>query len=348
MFQTSAALLVMGLVYYYGINQALILSVLISVTALVGILAEINGLDIQSLLPSKYHDADSFTPGVVLYAGQDIRYRGFYAEASALGAVCGGLIVSCSLPFFIKSRMVPFAIFLGSFLTVFSSLCALGLSLTKAGILMLFSSLFIACCGIFFFNREGIRTRFWGFLLICIFIFSILYSFLPQASKDYFLSEWETIQAFFSGGSERDALGKGFFGRSDGFIIALVSLLQYPLGTAPSNVVSVVNNSNIVIGKELTYFFGNEVYGLKSFLSNLVVRSGIVGIVSHFLFLVFLYKAYLNTSLNIFNNSFLLNTVALASSIVFSLIVEERYFVFAYSVLLLGLSSYFSRFLNNA
>ena len=162
--------------------------------------------------------------------------------------------------------------------------------------------------------------------------------------KTYFLTEFDSLWVLVAGGGVSSVSGKGLFGRTEGYIISLAALFQYPLGTFQGNVMRVVEQADIDISTELTYFFSIGVYGLKNYLSNLAVTGGFPGLIAYFFFLGFLLKGFTKPCLKQGLKPCILLKVALVLSIVFSGIIEERYFVPAYAVLLLGLASYFCTF----
>lgn len=339
MIQTSAALLVIGLFNFCGLSQALVLSLAIAVIAGLGILSESFGIDVQAMLPSKYHDADSFMPGAIVYVASDLRLRGVYAEASALGAVCGGL-ASMSLLGLLTRRLPHVARWISAF-TLITTAIVLLVTLTKAGFVMLLVGVFVGV-GLMVLNRQtALLARTVTCLGTLAFVSAIAASFASERMRDYLLSEWESLLTLIAGGQASAVAGKGAFGRWEGYEIGIAALLQYPLGSFPGNVVSIATEADIPLSEELTYYFSHGVYGLKNYLANLSVTAGVVGIIVFLLFLKLLCRGFVATWSEQEAGCSVLVGVACVSSVVFAGIVEDRYFVPAYAALLLGLAFFY-------
>jgi hypothetical protein len=340
MIQTSVALLTMGLYAHYGLSQWLMLPFAVSLVAFLSVLAEVLGIDVQSVLPSKYHEFDSYTPGVITYQGVAVRLRGVYAEASALGGVCGGF-ASITLLAFVMCTL-PRWVFVISICMLLMCLSLLAITLTKAGLFMLGTGLLVGLVAMLLTNRKLYAAR---ALILSLVLSAIVLTVVSTASsnlQEYLLKELDSVAALVGGGPEQSVAGRGMFGRSEGIEIGVAALMLYPFGSYQANVVNVATQGSIPLSDELTYYFTHGVYGLKSYWSNLAVTAGWLGIAGLLAFVVCLPRIFSTLGDHRIDNDSVLRPVAMVMALAFGGFVEDRYFVFAYAVMLVGLASFYS------
>jgi hypothetical protein len=338
MIQTSIALMAMGLLATFGLRQAMFLSLAVSLVAVAGLLSESLGIDLQGFLPSKYHETQSFTPGAIVYTASDVRLRGVYAEASAVGAVCGGLAIITLLA--LLACKLPLRFIMASLAIVIASVVVLVMTLTKAGFAMLIVGAVVGIAAMII-DRQTVML--WKTVLclgIFVALFGLTASFLPQRLQDYLLSEWDSVQTLVAGGEATSVTGKGAFGRSEGYEISAAALLMYPLGSAQQNVVQVATDADIPLSEELSYYFSHGIYGLKNYVSNLAITAGLPGLILFVWYLKTLCATFRKTTGNSkrSNPAEVLIPVSVALSLVFAGVIEERYFVLAYAVMVIGLA----------
>lgn len=318
-----------------GLKEILRLATVICAVALAGVFSELLGLDVQSVLPSKYHEAPPvlYQEGPVFYASTETRWRGVYAEASVLGAVTAGfvvvMLVSCA---FIGGRR-PLTV---RFCVALSALCAMliiGIALTKAGILI-FAIGFIIALAAAMVSRDVNALR--GLCAIgapAVVGLFVALLFLPDSMREYLYSEFASAEMLLGGGNEKDVAGKGVFSRSAGWQIAFASLLERPLGTSMNHVVDIATNNDVYLGDELTFCFTHGIYGLKSALANLLVTGGFIGLMLLFCFLFVLHRLIVTRYPIVSTALPKLFLVSTCVCICFLCVVENRYLVWAFMII---------------
>jgi hypothetical protein len=300
----------------------------------VGVLSaalEWRGVDLISHLPSRAADSLTAFVGPVTY-GADVRLRGVYPESSALGAVLGGfafLLVAGAASEWKSGRKLIAGLFAASALVGLSGLAFL---LTKAGLAIVFGGVAAFLLALpFALGRLGVLISA-AVILSTAAVSGIVFFALPIESKEYIYSEIESVQSMLAGGDVRAVKGRGVYGRTEGFAIAGKSLIVKPFGGAPSEIMAIVESKQITITEEMMFYFNNGIYGLKSTVANVAVRAGIVGLI----LLATLIATAFQVRETIRRGKWLLlqGATFIAVSIAFLVVIEDRYFYFAFILLL--------------
>ncbi len=333
MAQNAMALLVLSLVVLR--RRWLLLIAAFIVWVGVGAAAiEWRGFDLISHLPSRAAVSLTTIGGSVTYGAVDVRLRGVYAESSALGAVLGGLafmLFAGAIAEWKKNARVLAVI---SIVSGGVGLLGLIFVLTKAGIAVVFAGFVAFLLALpFALGRTGVILA-GAVMFSTLIVGSLTYSALPVESKEYVLSEIESVQSLFAGGDVSAVKGKGVYGRTEGFSIAASSLINKPLGGAPSGIMDVVQNRQVMITEEMMFYFNNGVFGLKSALANIAARGGVVGLL--LLGLLVFYAFDLPATMRQRGVLLLQASMFIAMTLAFYIVIEDRYFYFAFTFLLAG------------
>lgn len=334
MAQTAMALLVLSLLVlrrrWLLVIAAFIVWVGVGAAAL-----EWRGFDLISHLPSRAAVSLTTIGGSVTYGAVDVRLRGVYAESSALGAVLGGLAFMLFAGAIAEWRRNARVIAVVSVVSGAVGLVGLAFVLTKAGIAVVFAGFAAFLVALpFALGRIGVILA--GAVSVSTLIVgSLVYSALPVESKEYVLSEIESVQSLFAGGDVSAVKGKGVYGRTEGFSIAWSSLINKPLGGAPSGIMDVVQNRQIMITEEMMFYFNNGIFGLKSALANIAARGGAIGLL--LLGLLLFYVFDLPATMRQRGVPLLQASTFISMALAFYIVIEDRYFYFAFTFLLAGI-----------
>jgi hypothetical protein len=342
MVQSAAALILLVLCRTFGLKILIYLATAVAITAVISVICETHGLDLQAILPSKYHDATTYVDSGYTYAGQDSRIRGVYGESSALGAVLGGISSMFFTLLFCKWKYIPWHERVIMLSVALVSLICLTIVLTKAGFIILF--IWFVVFSFKMATSKGLKNIATTLVLLLLFssLTFFIFQLLPDSFKDYLNAEVDSFLQLSSGGSEKTSAGKGAFGRTGGYEIAIKSLILHPLGADISKVEDVVTFFKIPLSEELEYLFNIGVFGLKNALCNIIACSGFVGILFMILFIRSLIKSSKGFSYSInITADIVCVQMGILLSILFMLIVEAKYFYLGFTeIMILSAQTY--------
>lgn len=248
----------------------------ILVTAVVGALGEMAGLNMHALLPSKVMEQEYYKDAMFLAGGVQ-RFRGFFTESSILLAVTtsfGFVAAIGALAVKGRGRFVAAAAIGGTIAVAI----LWAVTLAKTGLVIALAG----CVGVAAAVLLNLRRKHLPLLIIGGVITVLLVAttafLLPASVKDYLAEDAAALPLALEGNRAVEASSSGLLTRIECWRLALETVRRFPLGVGFFGIEhSYFTSRNVTLTGELVTMFRLGIFGLKNTIANVLAQTGVPG-----------------------------------------------------------------------
>jgi len=275
-YQLMGVLLVWATLRHSGITAALVVVYACIAVSLVGVAGELAGYDMTNILPISLPN-DEFFDAITTTASGEGRVRGFFPEASILGAISVSFsFVAAAASFILARRRNSVASYLGALVSVGFLLFFLGITLAKTGMVMFALGMFGFAAVNFWFGTTVARLR--TVVVLGVLAAGAVLLFMSDTTLGgYLREEVEGLPIPHSGAAWGKA-GAGAATRLTSWKLAWVNLKAHPFGVGHFGLGSTVSaGTGITPTPEMVFWFQRNNFSLKCAMANIVAETGFVG-----------------------------------------------------------------------
>jgi hypothetical protein len=275
-FQLLGVLLLWGCLRGCGVTGLLALLYACLAISFVGAVGDLLGHDMTQLLPISAPD-DEFFDAITSTSSGEARVRGFFPEASILGAISVSFSFVAMASSLILARMKSSGwACLAVAISGLSMLAFLGVTLAKTGIVMFVLGMLGFAVVNLWFGSWGARTRMLAMLAV-VTAFSLAVVMSDTSLGGYLREEAEGVPIPKIGTSS-GKVGAGAQTRVTSWKLAWVNLKAHPFGVGHWGLSATVSAATgITPDAEMLFWFQRDNFSLKCALANVIAETGLVG-----------------------------------------------------------------------